>query len=149
MELPDGLMEILGDTDDGDEDLVCLLEKCLHGLKQASRVRNETIDHHLKSMGFKPTKTDPCLYTRDDNDQRCVVCLYVDDMLIAARDQDVIISVKEQIAEKFKIKELGQARYILELKLITIWKTRHWEFASGPTPRLLTRSSDKNMQIPA
>ncbi|GMF28853.1 unnamed protein product [Phytophthora fragariaefolia] len=79
MQLPDGFMEILGDTDDGDDDLVCLLEMCLYGLKQASRVWNETIDRHLKSMGFKPTKTDPCVYTRDDNDQRCVVCLYVDD----------------------------------------------------------------------
>ncbi|GMF50088.1 unnamed protein product [Phytophthora fragariaefolia] len=38
MELQDGLMEVLGDTDDGDEDLVCLLEKCLYGLKQAYRV---------------------------------------------------------------------------------------------------------------
>ncbi|GMF58098.1 unnamed protein product [Phytophthora fragariaefolia] len=47
----------------------------------------------------------------------CVVCLYVDDMLIAARDQDVIISVKAQIAEKFKIKELGQARYILGIEI--------------------------------
>ncbi|GMF39098.1 unnamed protein product [Phytophthora fragariaefolia] len=117
MELPDGLMEILDDTDDGDEDLVCLLEKCLYGLKQASRVWNETIDRHLKSMGFKPTKADPCVYTRDDNDQRCVVCLYVDDMLIASRDQDEIISVKAQIAEKFKIKELGQARYILGIEI--------------------------------
>ncbi|GMF29880.1 unnamed protein product [Phytophthora fragariaefolia] len=85
------------------EDLVCLLEKCLYGLKQASRVWNETIDRHLKSMGFKPTEADPCVYTRDDNDQNCVVCLYVDDMLIASRDQDAIISVKAQIAEKFKI----------------------------------------------
>ncbi|GMF37765.1 unnamed protein product [Phytophthora fragariaefolia] len=117
MELTDGLVEILGDTDDNDEDLVCLLEKCLYGLKQASRVWNETIDRHLKSVGFKPTKADPCVYTRDDNDQRCVVCLYVDDMLIASRDQDVIISVKAQIAEKFKIKELGQARYILGIEI--------------------------------
>ncbi|GMF54607.1 unnamed protein product [Phytophthora fragariaefolia] len=117
MELPDGFMEILGDTDDGDEDLVCLLEKCLYGLKQASRMWNEAIDRHLKSMGFKPTKADPCVYTRDDNDQRCVVCLYVDDMLIASRDQDVVISVKAQIAEKIKIKELGQARYILGIEI--------------------------------
>ncbi|GMF56359.1 unnamed protein product [Phytophthora fragariaefolia] len=77
MEVPEGLMEILGETCDDDEDLVCLLEKCLYGLKQTSRVWNETIDRHLKS------KADPCVYTRDDNDQRCVVCLYVDDMLIA------------------------------------------------------------------
>ncbi|GMF23747.1 unnamed protein product [Phytophthora fragariaefolia] len=117
MELPDGLMEILGDADGHDEDLVCLLEKSLYGLKQASRVWNETIDCHLKSMGFNPAKADPCVYTRDDNDQRCVVCLYVDDMLIAARDQDVIISVKAQIAENFKIKELGQARYILGIEI--------------------------------
>ncbi|GMF44008.1 unnamed protein product [Phytophthora fragariaefolia] len=47
----------------------------------------------------------------DDNEQRCVVCLYIDDMLIASRGQDVIMVVK--VAKKFKIKELGQARYIL------------------------------------
>ncbi|GMF37930.1 unnamed protein product [Phytophthora fragariaefolia] len=117
MELPDGLMEILGDTYGGDEDLVCLLEKGLYGLKQTSRVWNETIDRHLKSMGFKPTNADPCVYARDDNDQRCIVCLYVDDMLIASRDKDVMISVKAQIAENFNIKELGQARYILGIEI--------------------------------
>ncbi|GMF50089.1 unnamed protein product [Phytophthora fragariaefolia] len=68
-------------------------------------------------MGFMPAKADPCVYTRDDNNQRCVVCLYVDDLLIASRDQDVIISVKAQIAEKFKIKELEQARYILGIEI--------------------------------
>ncbi|GMF49880.1 unnamed protein product [Phytophthora fragariaefolia] len=115
--LPEGLMAFLCEACDYDEDLVSLLEKCLYGLKQASRVWNETIDRHLKSTGFKPTKAYPCVYTRDDNDQRCIVCIYVDDMLIASRAQDVIISIKAQIAEKFNIKELGQARYILGIEI--------------------------------
>ncbi|GMF23820.1 unnamed protein product [Phytophthora fragariaefolia] len=68
-------------------------------------------------MGFKPIKADSCVYTRDDTEQRCVVCLYVDDRLIASRDQDLIASVKAQIAEKFKIKELGQAGYILGIEI--------------------------------
>ncbi|GMF42235.1 unnamed protein product [Phytophthora fragariaefolia] len=68
-------------------------------------------------MGFKSNEVDPCVYTRDDNEQRYVVCLYVDDMLIASRVQDVIISVKAQIAEKLKIKELGHARFILGVEI--------------------------------
>ncbi|GMF40079.1 unnamed protein product [Phytophthora fragariaefolia] len=84
MELPQELMRII---EDDDEDIVCLLGKCLYGLRQASCVWNEMVDRHSKSMGFKPNEADPCVYTRDDNDQRCVVWLYVDDILIALRDQ--------------------------------------------------------------
>ncbi|GMF23964.1 unnamed protein product [Phytophthora fragariaefolia] len=64
--------EILGETYVDDEYLVCLLEKCLYGLKQASRAWNGTISRYCKSMGFKPTDADPRVYTQDDNDQRCV-----------------------------------------------------------------------------
>ncbi|POM79627.1 Integrase catalytic core protein, partial [Phytophthora palmivora] len=47
----------------------------LYGLKQASRVWNETIDAHLKTMGFKAADADPCLYTRGEGDDECIVCL--------------------------------------------------------------------------
>ncbi|GMF34508.1 unnamed protein product [Phytophthora fragariaefolia] len=60
---------------------------------------------------------DGMLMTATEEVPRCVVCLYVDDMLIASRDQDVIISVKAQIAGEFKIKERGQARYIFGIEI--------------------------------
>ncbi|OWZ05706.1 polyprotein, partial [Phytophthora megakarya] len=118
MELPEGLRELLTLADaEGEENVVCLLLQSLYGLKQASRVWNETIDGHLKGMCFKTADADPCVYTRGEGDDECIVCLYVDDMLIASRDNDVIASVKAGIAGKFRIKDLGRARFILGIEI--------------------------------
>ncbi|GMF64131.1 unnamed protein product [Phytophthora fragariaefolia] len=68
-------------------------------------------------MGFKPADADPCVYTRGEGEEECIVCLYVDDMLIASRQKTVIASVKAGIAEKFRIKDLGKARFILGIEI--------------------------------
>ncbi|GMF36317.1 unnamed protein product [Phytophthora fragariaefolia] len=95
MELPEGIRELLELAEaKGEDDVVCMLLQSLYGLKQASRVWNETIDKHLKSMGFKPADADPCVYTRGEGEEECIVCLYVDDMPIASRQKTVIASVK-------------------------------------------------------
>ncbi|KAE8955940.1 hypothetical protein PR001_g31908, partial [Phytophthora rubi] len=118
MELPEGLRELLELAEaEGEDDVVCMLLQSLYGLKQASRVWNETIDKHLKSMGFEPADADPCVYTRGEGEDECIVCLYVDDMLIASRQKAVIASVKAGIAEKFRIKDLGRARFILGIEI--------------------------------
>ncbi|GMF30427.1 unnamed protein product [Phytophthora fragariaefolia] len=118
MELPEGLRELLELAEaKGEDDVVCMLLQSLYGLKQASRVWNETIDKHLKSVGFKPADADPCVYTRGEGEEECIVCLYVADMLIASRQKTVIASVKAGIAEKFRIKDLGKARFILGIEI--------------------------------
>ncbi|KAG3206465.1 hypothetical protein PC128_g676 [Phytophthora cactorum] len=94
----------------GEDDVLCLLLQCLYGLKQVSRVWNETIDNHLKSMGFKAVDADPCVYTRGEGDNECIVYLYVDDIVIAAKE-------KAGIAEKFNTKYLGRARFIIGIKI--------------------------------
>lgn len=97
----------------GSED-ACRLSRSTHEtskrLMQASRVLNETIDKHFKDMEFNAAVTDPCVYTIGEGDDECVMCLYVDDMLIASREKDIIGSVKTIIAKKFRIKDLGRAR---------------------------------------
>ncbi|KAE9171648.1 hypothetical protein PF005_g27058 [Phytophthora fragariae] len=94
MELPEGLRELLELVEaEGEDDVVCMLLQSSYGLKQASRVWDETIDKHLKSMVFEPADADPCVYTRGEGDDECIVCLYVDDMLIGSRQKAVIASV--------------------------------------------------------
>ncbi|KAE9280197.1 hypothetical protein PF008_g28194 [Phytophthora fragariae] len=118
MESPEGLRELLELAEAEDEDdVVCILLQSLYGLKQASRVWNETIDKHLKSMGFEPADADPCVYTRGEGEDECIVCLYVGDKLIASRQKAVIASVKAGIAGKFRIKDLGRARFILGIEI--------------------------------
>ncbi|KAE9332557.1 hypothetical protein PR003_g14458 [Phytophthora rubi] len=51
-------------------------------------------------MGFESTDADPCVYTRGEGDDECIVFLYVDDKLIASRQKAVIASVKAGTAEK-------------------------------------------------
>ncbi|POM63052.1 mitochondrial protein, partial [Phytophthora palmivora] len=55
--------------------------------------------------------------TRGEGDSECIVCLYVDDMLTGSREKDIIASVKAGIAEKFRIKDLGRARFILGIEI--------------------------------
>ncbi|KAE9248292.1 Retrovirus-related Pol polyprotein from transposon TNT 1-94 [Phytophthora fragariae] len=118
MELPEGFRELMELAEaEGEDDVVCMLIQSLYGLKRASRVWNETIDKHLKSMGSEPADADPCVYTRGEGEDVCTVCLYVDDMLIASRQRAVIASVKAGIAEKFRIKDLGRARFILGIEI--------------------------------
>ncbi|KAE9206525.1 hypothetical protein PF005_g12966 [Phytophthora fragariae] len=94
-----------------------MLLQSLYGLKQASRVWNETIDKHPKSMGFELAEADPYVYTRGEGDVECIVCLYEDGMLIASRQKVVIASVKAGIVEKFRIRNLGRARFILGIAI--------------------------------
>ena len=42
--------------------LVCKLKKSLYGLKQSPRCWNEKLCEHLKSLGFKESVADPCIF---------------------------------------------------------------------------------------
>ena len=53
-----------GYTEPGKEELVCKLKKSLYGLKQLPRCWNEKLCEHLKSLGFKESAADPCVFIR-------------------------------------------------------------------------------------
>ncbi|OWZ18071.1 polyprotein [Phytophthora megakarya] len=106
-ELLGGLRELMTLANaEGEDDVVCLI-------LQVCMVSSVTIYDHLKGMGFKTVDADSCVYTQCEGDDKCVVCLYLYDMLIASRDKGVITSVKAGIAERLRINDLGRASFIL------------------------------------
>ena len=72
----------------GKQDYVCKLKKSLYGLKQSPRQWYKRFDGFMISHGFTRSPYDCCLYHKKVEDGSLVyLCLYVDDMLVAAKDK--------------------------------------------------------------
>ncbi|KAG8498939.1 hypothetical protein CXB51_005359 [Gossypium anomalum] len=91
----------------------------LYGLKQSPRQWYKRFDSFMTSHDFKRSSFDSCVYFKKNNDGSFVyLLLYVDDMLIAAKDKGEIRKVKAQLSEEFEMKDLGPAKKILGMEIL-------------------------------
>uniref|UniRef100_A0A2N9IP74 Integrase catalytic domain-containing protein n=1 Tax=Fagus sylvatica TaxID=28930 RepID=A0A2N9IP74_FAGSY len=111
MEQPEGFIS------KGDENKVCKLEKSIYGLKQASRQWNLKFHESITMMGFMQNSSEPCVYVRKIHDKVVILTLYVDDILLAGNDVDMLDEVKQWLFKTFEMKDLGEASYILGIKI--------------------------------
>ena len=102
------------DTNDA---MVCKLNKSLYGLKQSSRNWYKAIDTWFKDYGLLPSAADPCVYTKINGDQALIIVLYVDDLIIAGSNRTQINDFKKSISNKFKMKDLGNLKWILGMEI--------------------------------
>ncbi|KAG8503382.1 hypothetical protein CXB51_001329 [Gossypium anomalum] len=76
-------------------------------------------DSFMTSSDFKRSRFDSCVYFKKNCDGSFMyLLLYVDDMLIAAKDKGEIRKVKAQLSEEFKMKDLGPVKKILGMKIL-------------------------------
>ena len=102
----------------GQEKLVCKLKKALYGLKQAPRCWNVVIDDFLKSLEFSRSAADQCVYIRDRNAVKTIIAIYVDDLVIMCDDEQELIDVKQTLAGRFRMKDLGELTYCLGISVL-------------------------------
>lgn len=76
--------------------------KSLYGLKQSPRCWNARFKEFLESYGLKESKADPCLFYKDDKNQKLFLALYVDDGLVATSHQ-LKTSFLEELQREFKV----------------------------------------------
>ena len=67
-------------------------------------------------MGFKRTVSDVCVYTHIINDFDVTIAVYVDDLIIACTDLETIKTVKLQVAERYKVKDMGEMDWYLGMR---------------------------------
>ena len=95
------------------------LLKSLYGLRQAPRLWNEEMHNFLVSLGFVRISADPCVYTLEKDGEIVILGLYVDDNLIAGNTK-LLQWVRKQLASRFSMKDLGEAKSFLNMECIRV-----------------------------
>lgn len=98
---------------DTGEKLVCKLHKSLYGLKQSGRNWNAMLHSYLIRNDFTQNPADHCVYTKEKHDEKVILIIWVDDLIIAASNESILTNVKTMLTEKFKMKDLGRLRRFL------------------------------------
>ena len=101
----------------GREHLVCKLKRSIYGLKQSPRCWNSALDSRLKTMGFAQTTSDPCLYVSTEGEM-FVIAVYVDDIVLAGKSNRKMSEVKNALASRFDVKDMGELHYFLGVKIV-------------------------------
>ena len=101
--------------------LVCRLKKSLYGLKQSGRLWNHTLHEFFNSNELTQSRVDPCVYFRKSDDSfLIIVVVWVDDLIIGARNVQLLNEIKELLKNRFKMKDLGPLKYFLGIEFTQV-----------------------------
>ena len=109
MKAPNGLANASGK--------VCLLQKSLYGLKQASRQWFAKLTSELISQGYSQSKNDYSLFLKTVGSFITIVAVYVDDIIIIRNDSQGISQLKSHLDKVFTIKDLGKLHFFLGIEV--------------------------------
>ena len=84
---------------------VLLLRKSLYGLRQAARTWYLLLSSALRHLGFSVSEVGSCLFLR----QNCAIIIYVDDMLIFAKNEEQIDKIIDYLRREFPLTDEGGA----------------------------------------
>nr|GEZ80198.1 hypothetical protein [Tanacetum cinerariifolium] len=96
---------------------VCTLQRSIYGLKQVSRSWNKRFDEEIKKFGFAQNLNEPCVYQKASGSNVTFLILYVDEIIIMGNHIPSLQSVKDYHGKCFAMKDLGEAAFILGIKI--------------------------------
>jgi len=109
--------QLQGFVHQGGEHLVCKLHKSLFGLKQFPRAWNQKLDAFLKSIEFMKSEADPSVYVARVGDVKFFIVVYADDLILVCNDQTKLLQIKEELNQKFEMKDLGELHFFLGMEV--------------------------------
>ena len=111
MEQPPGFEE------PGKETWVMKLMKSIYGMKQASRIWNQTFHKTITLLGFEQLPCDWCIYRRQTDSGTSIFAVHVDDILIASSTPVENSRFKDELWTKWEISNLGSVKYTLGIAI--------------------------------
>src|SRR3979490_3099318 len=96
---------------------VLLLKKCIYGLKQSGREWYKCLSRVLFSIGFNKSSSDAAVFYRHGAKGYVIIGAAMDDLTIMAEDEYTIYGIKRDLEHIFKMKDLGELHWLLNLKI--------------------------------
>jgi hypothetical protein len=103
------------------DDEILQLLRSLYGLKQAGRNWERLLRKLLKKRGFKPCRSDPCLYINRRNIRRgkglMAIGTYVDDLPVVSTSESEYLRLIEDLKREIPIISMGKAKWFLSIDI--------------------------------
>ncbi|KAE9345036.1 hypothetical protein PF008_g8939 [Phytophthora fragariae] len=106
--------QVKGFEKTGHEGKVWRLKKALHRLRQAGRQWHQEIDGFLRQYGLRLTTGDACLNVKLVDGSPLLVCLYVDDVLVAHKKEEHVLHLMVSLNRKY---HLGEPQQFLGMRI--------------------------------
>ena len=91
--------------------------KCnMYGQKQAGRVWNQYMDQGMRTIGFTPSKFDPCLYYRNS----IIFLVYIDDCIVSGPNNkaiDEVVTNLHNSTQSFTLNDQGEVCIFLGIQI--------------------------------
>ncbi|KAL0423424.1 UNVERIFIED_CONTAM: hypothetical protein Sradi_0877200 [Sesamum radiatum] len=101
----------------GEKHKVCHIQRSIYGLNQASRSWKIRFDEVIQGYNFIKNNFDPCVYKKFNGNSIAFLVLYVDGILLIENDVKILGDTKAWLSTLFSMKDLGDASFILGMKI--------------------------------
>ena len=96
---------------------VCELIKTLYGLKQSGWEWNRELDEKLKKFSFQWLHSDPCVYIKWDGNDLTIIIVWVDDLLLIAKPDELMEQTKSDLHSEWEMTDLGEPTKIVGIEI--------------------------------
>ena len=97
--LPRNVAEVCG----LDPEQTYRIHKYIYGLPDSGKAYYLAYRNHLLEHGYNPTFSDPCLFTKFEDNHRIYIWFHVDDTYVASSDKKYIMEFQNILQKKFEI----------------------------------------------
>jgi hypothetical protein len=111
------MAQLKGFAIEGREHMGCRLTKIIYGLKQTLRQWYLKFDEVVKKFCFVKNQVDNCVYIKIMGGIFIILVFYVDDILLASSDKNLLYEIKGFLSCNFDIKDSGDASYVSGIEI--------------------------------
>ena len=92
------------------------LKKSIYGLKQSGRNWYELLHNFLLEENFDMSLADSCVYSKKIGNLKIIIIFWVDDIIIAASNEQLLNATKRSLCQNFEMKDFGKLSWFLGIE---------------------------------